>query len=198
MAGAGKNVRHSKLVCQRAEQWACSSGRLPVVLQCMKQIHCSTQSWDRGFSTGLQFTTPNGASRGCHHGKLPISCVPRSPGMQHTAPALSLPQQHTGALPSTEGLQMGLARSTAPRTLGHVPTRRSAAAWHLFPPLPKPNPGHLLKYFCRSFLSWEGLGAEFSYLYSVWHFCSTPHFCVQAISSGSFGESEQGTTESSF
>jgi len=119
---------------------------------------------------------------------------------RHAAHSAStgLPQQHTGALPSTEGLQMGLARSTAPRTLGHVPTRRSAAAWHLFPPLPKPNPGHLLKYFCRSFLSWEGLGAEFSYLYSVWHFCSTPHFCVQAISSGSFGESEQGTTEFSF
>lgn len=50
------------------------------------------------------------------------------------------------------------------------------------PPFPKPNSDHLLKYFCKSSLSQEGPGAEFSCLYSVWHFCSAYHFSIQAIS----------------
>lgn len=67
------------------------------------------------------------------------------------------------------------------------------------PSFAEPNSDHLLRYFCKSSLFQEGPGAEFSCLYSVWHFCSTYHFSIQAISfrlSISFEEPEQGTNVS--
>lgn len=75
-----------------------------------------------------------------------------------------------------------LAGNTLHGARGHAPTHSSAATWHFFPPFPKPNSDHLLKYFCKSSLSQEGPGAEFTCLYSVWHFCSAYHFSIQAIS----------------
>lgn len=85
---------------------------------------------------------------------------------------------------------------TAQCTWAHAYTQLSSSQAFL-PPFPKPNLDHLWKYFYKSPLSQEGPGAEFSCLYSVWHFCS---FSIQDISfkfSISFEEPEWDTNESS-
>lgn len=47
----------------------------------------------------------------------------------------------------------------ARHTRAHAHTQLSGDLPFL-PPFPKPNSDHLLKYFCKSSLFWEGLGAE--------------------------------------
>lgn len=79
------------------------------------------------------------------------------------------PQEHAG--------RQHIARCT--RARAH--TQLSSGLAFLLP-FPKPNSDHLLKYFCKLSLFQEGPGAEFSCLYSVWHFSSAYHFSIQAIS----------------
>lgn len=64
--------------------------------------------------------------------------------------------------PPQEVLQAAAARRTQARA--HTPLGSDLA---VLPPLPKPDPGHLLKDFCKSSLFQQGLGAELSCVHSV-------------------------------